>query len=140
MLLFQKVVHSLVRLSRCIYNLPVLSLCSLARTLLETHRTSLPASPLEPLHVAGTTSHAPPPPSTYMLPWFYFVQFGRVLSLFTLSVLLIERQPVNTKIPRDLQTYTHICPPGLTNLVLYLLIDLRLKKKKILCDSYEHLI
>lgn len=119
-----------MRLSRCIYNLPVLSLCSLALTLLETHRTSRPASPLEPLHVAGTTSHAPPPTVHLYAPMVLFCP------IWTCSFIIhfISASPRKTTSERQnpqgfTNIYTHICPPGLTNLVLHLLIDLRLKRK-----------
>lgn len=68
MSLFQKVVHSLVRLPRCTDSLPFFSLHSLVWTLLGTQRTSLRASPLEHPRVAETlsmlnASHRLPPRS-----------------------------------------------------------------------------
>lgn len=61
MSLFQKVVHSIVRLPRCMDNLPFFSLHSLVWTLLGTQRTSLRASPLEHPRVAETLSMLNPP-------------------------------------------------------------------------------
>ena len=72
MSLFQKAVHSLVRLLRCVYNLPFFSLHSLALTLLGPQRTSLHASHLELLHVAEATFYAQPPTTCLHAPMILF--------------------------------------------------------------------